>query len=83
MRGVIGEMLANYNDLPSYRAMMDIEGVDGPADVAVVGNEDEVRNHLARFATAGTTDFSALEFPTNDDEAARTRALLVDLVTST
>jgi F420-dependent oxidoreductase-like protein len=81
VRGVIGEVLANYNDLPSYRAMMDIEGVDGPAGVAVVGNEDEVRTHLARFATAGTTDFSALEFPTDDDEAARTRALLVDLVT--
>jgi F420-dependent oxidoreductase-like protein len=81
VRGVIGEVLANYNALPSYRAMMDIEGVDGPAGVAVVGNEDEVRSHLERFATAGTTDFSALEFPSNDDEAARTRALLVELTT--
>ncbi|MFA9564726.1 MAG: TIGR03564 family F420-dependent LLM class oxidoreductase [Acidimicrobiales bacterium] len=79
VRSVIGEVLANYNDLPSYRAMMDIEGVDGPAGVAVVGNEDEVRAHLDRFATAGTTDFSALEFPTDDDEATRTRALLAEL----
>jgi F420-dependent oxidoreductase-like protein len=79
VRGVIGATLANYNDLPSYRAMMDIEGADGPGDVAVVGDEDEVRAHLDQFATAGTTDFSALEFPTNDDEAARTRALLVEL----
>ena len=82
VRGIIGEVLANYNDLPSYRAMMDIEEVDGPADVAVVGDEGAVTAHLARFADAGTTDFSALEFPTNEDEAARTRALLVDLVTS-
>ena len=82
VRGIIGEVLANYNDLPSYRAMMDIEEVDGPADVAVVGDEGAVTAHLARFADAGTTDFSALEFPTNKDEAARTRALLVDLVTS-
>ena len=79
VRGMIGAMLANYNDLPSYRAMMDIEGVDGPAGVAVVGGEDEVRTHLARFADAGTTDFSALEFPTDDDKAARTRALLTEL----
>ncbi len=80
VRGVIGEVLANYNDLPSYRAMMDIEEVDGPADVAVVGDEGAVRAHLERFAAAGTTDFSALEFPTDDEEAARTRALLIDLL---
>jgi len=76
IRAFIAGGLANYNDLPSYRGVMDLEGVDGPADVSLVGDESTVRAGLARFADAGTTDFSALEFTTNDDERARTRALL-------
>jgi 5,10-methylenetetrahydromethanopterin reductase len=60
VRDLIGQILVDYNTLPSYRAVMDIEGVAGPADVSLVGNEDEVRTGLERFAAAGTTDFSAL-----------------------
>lgn len=76
VRALVGQVLANYNDLPSYRAVMDVEGAAGPEDVSLIGTEAEVREGLARFAEAGTTDFSALEFPTNPDEGARTRALL-------
>jgi len=76
VRSMIGGVLDGYNDLPSYRSVMDREGVAGPADVSLVGDEDEVREGLARFAEAGATDFSALEFVTNDDEVARTRGLL-------
>jgi 5,10-methylenetetrahydromethanopterin reductase len=76
VRSTIAQVLVGYNDLPSYRAVMDREGVDGPADVSVVGDEDQVAAGLARFADAGATDFSAVEFVTNDDEVTRTRALL-------
>jgi F420-dependent oxidoreductase-like protein len=76
VRSLIGQILADYNTLPSYRSVMDAEGATGPEDVSLVGNEDEVRAGLARFADAGTTDFSALEFTTNPDDSARTRALL-------
>ena len=76
VRAFIGQILADYNTLPSYRAVMDAEGAAGPEDVSLVGNEDEVRAGLARFAEAGTTDFSALEFTLDPDVAARTRALL-------
>ena len=82
VRGLIGALLAGYNDLPSYRGVMDAEGAGGPADVSVVGDEDEVRAGLAAFAAAGTTDFAAVEFPTNPDETAATRALLTDLATA-
>lgn len=68
-----------YGFLPSYRAMLDREGAAGPADVSLVGDEATVRAGLERFASAGTTDFSALEIPTNPDEEARTRALLKDV----
>jgi F420-dependent oxidoreductase-like protein len=78
VRAVIGGVLAGYNDLPSYRSMMDIEGVGGPADVSLVGDEAEVRAGLAAFADAGATDFAALEFFTNDTELTATRALLTE-----
>jgi len=66
-----------YGQLPSYRAMLDREGVDHPGDVAIVGSEEEVAAQLADLAEAGVTDFAALEFGTTADEFARTRALLV------
>jgi alkanesulfonate monooxygenase SsuD/methylene tetrahydromethanopterin reductase-like flavin-dependent oxidoreductase (luciferase family) len=76
VRALIGGVLAGYHDLPSYRRVMDLEGAEGPADVAVVGDEDTVRAGIARFAAAGATDFAALEVAVSDADAARTRALL-------
>ncbi|MEX0846543.1 MAG: LLM class F420-dependent oxidoreductase [Ilumatobacteraceae bacterium] len=74
------QVFAVYNTLPSYRAMMDREGVDGPKDLAIVGTEAEVRDQLAEVAAIGVTDLNAGAFPGNPDEAERTRALLRSLV---
>jgi F420-dependent oxidoreductase-like protein len=82
VRGTITALLEGYNDLPSYRGVMDTEGAAGPADVSVVGDEGEVRAALAAFAEAGATDFAALEFATNAADAAATRALLTELAGS-
>jgi 5,10-methylenetetrahydromethanopterin reductase len=79
VRDLIATLLAGYNDLPSYRGVMDSEGVDGPAGVSILGDEAAVRAGIARFAAAGTTDFAPVELGTNDDETARTRALLKEL----
>jgi 5,10-methylenetetrahydromethanopterin reductase len=76
VRGLIGTFLAGYNELPSYRQIMDREGAGGPQDVAVVGTEAEVQAGIERFAAAGVTDFSALEFVMDPQAAERTRALL-------
>ena len=53
---------AIYGMLPSYRAMLDKEGVDGPADVAIVGPESVVRAGVERFFEAGATEFVAVPF---------------------
>jgi 5,10-methylenetetrahydromethanopterin reductase len=82
VRQLVAALLAGYNDLPSYRGVMDTEGAGGPADVSVIGTEDEVRAGLAAFADAGATDFAAVEFTTDDDETKATRALLTDLAGS-
>lgn len=72
-----------YGTLPNYRRVLDIEGAAGPAEVAVVGNEEEVESQLRRIAAAGATDFLAGVFPAGDDAQGslrRTRTLLKALV---
>ena len=51
-----------YGALPAYRAMLDREGVAGPADVAIVGDADEIGEQLLRLAEAGATDFIGSPF---------------------
>ncbi|MDQ2807580.1 MAG: LLM class F420-dependent oxidoreductase, partial [Chloroflexota bacterium] len=71
-----------YGVLPAYRAMLDREGVAGPGDIAVVGDEDTVTATLARLAALGVTDFQAVPFAVGPDKAAsaaRTYALLARL----
>ncbi len=75
-REFIGKILANYAELPSYRAMLDIEGIHGLEDLSFVGTEDEVREGIASVADAGATDFTAVVMGGNPDETAATRALL-------
>ena len=72
-----GEVFDIYGNLPSYRAMLDREGVSGPSDVAVVGNEQEVAAMLSRFSDAGATDFVGAPFGVTQ-EIEHTRALLAE-----
>ena len=70
-----------YGMMPSYRAMLDREGVEAPGDVAIIGDEDSVAAQLQHLATLGATEFLAVPFPApkEPDSTARTRALLVKL----
>jgi len=68
-------IFAVYGQLPSYRAMLDREGAAGPADVAVVGNEEEITAQIRRFAEVGATEFSGAVYGA-PDEVERSRALL-------
>ena len=73
-------VFAIYGELPSYRAMLDREGAAGPADVAIVGDEDTVGAQIGALAEAGVTDFVAVEYAGGAD-GARTRAFLRTLLT--
>ncbi len=71
-REMVAKTLTIYGQLPSYRAMLDIEGVAGPADISLIGSADEVCDGLGRIAEAGASDFTAV-IPTPDpDERAAT-----------
>ena len=72
-----------YGQLTNYRRMLDLEGVEGPSEVALIGNEDEVTEQLKAYAEAGATDFLASVFPVGTDEdasLARSNDLLKSLV---
>jgi F420-dependent oxidoreductase-like protein len=76
----IAERLGMAGDLPSYRAMLDIEGASGPEDVVIVGDETAVERQLARFEDAGATELVAVPFGPAD-QVARTLNALADLHT--
>lgn len=75
----VNAFLAGYNDLPSYRGVMDAEGASGPADVSVIGDEATVRAGVAAFADAGTTDFAPVEIGFDERDQVATRELLKEL----
>ena len=74
------EMFAAYGALPSYRAMLDREGVAGPADIAIIGNTAQVRDRVAALADIGVTDFAAVEFGATPEEISATRDALKGLL---
>ncbi len=78
-RTAAAEEFAIYGQLPSYRAVLDREGAAGPADVAIVGDEDAVAAQIAALADAGVTEFVAAEYARRADRA-RTRNLLKRII---
>jgi F420-dependent oxidoreductase-like protein len=68
------EDFAIYGQLPSYRAMLDREGAEGPADVAIIGDEATVRARITALSSCGATDLLVNAFGT-PEEIAATRSL--------
>ena len=78
-REQIAKNLVIYGQLPSYRAMLDREGVEGPADIAIVGDENTLRGEIKRFEDAGVTDFNAAIMGIEDGAYDRTLEFLSSL----
>lgn len=72
----INETLAIYGSLPSYQAMLQREGVSSPADVALIGNEQQVEQYIVRLRDIGVTDFNAVIMDVEPGAAERTHAVL-------
>ena len=79
-RARAAQLFAVYDTLPSYKTMMNREGVDGPGGIAIVGTEAEVRDQLAELKSMGVTDFNAGVFTSDPEELARTHSVLRELV---
>jgi len=78
-REVLGQAFAIYGTLPSYRAMLDREGAQGPADVALVGDEAALRGELERLRDAGVTDLDAAVTPIDGEGVERTLEFLASV----
>ena len=50
------EQMAFYLDVPSYRAVLEREGVAHPADLAVIGDEETMAAAIDRYFDAGATE---------------------------
>lgn len=68
----IDEDFAAAGTMPSYRAVFDREGVNGPGDVSIIGDEERVAAQLRRLADAGVTEFTAIPY---GDDATRVRTV--------
>lgn len=73
---------ARYGQLVNYRRVLDLEGVESPAEVAVIGDEASLQRQLETFAEAGATEFVAniFDVPGEPDSAQRAYDALKSLV---
>ncbi len=78
-REQIRSELAMYGMLPSYRGMLDREGIEGPAELALVGNATELRARIEQLREIGVTDFMAAIVPTNVGPADETLSFLTEV----
>ncbi len=72
----ISNQLKVYGMLPSYRAMLDREGVEGPADLSLLGDEAAIRVQIQSLRDAGVTDFNAAIMPLEEGTMDATLDLL-------
>ncbi len=82
-RATMKRVMAIYNDIPSYRTVMDRGGASGPADVGVFGDEEFVAQRIRSYFDAGATDVivSDMGFAT-PEEHKRTWQLAGELAQS-
>jgi len=81
-RRAAAEQFAGYGVLPNYRRILDIGQAPGPAEAAIVGDEESVRRQVEGLFSAGATDVWAAVFPVGADRAGsrdRSRALLAEM----
>ena len=70
------ELNAMYDQFPSYRSVLDREGVASGADLLVAGIPDDLITGLAAYVDAGATDLRLSITARTPDEAVATRAFL-------
>jgi alkanesulfonate monooxygenase SsuD/methylene tetrahydromethanopterin reductase-like flavin-dependent oxidoreductase (luciferase family) len=79
-RAAAREQMAFYLNVPSYRAVLEREGVAHPADLAVIGDEESLAAAIDRYVEAGATEVVVTNTGFNGaDDRRRTWQLLGEL----
>lgn len=71
-RELITQQMGMYAMLPSYRAMIEREGVAGPGDIAIVGDEHILDAAIDHLREIGVSDFDAGLVAVDEGAEART-----------
>ena len=81
VRAAARTMYPGYERMPSYRALLDHEGLQDFGDLVIAGDETTIRAQVRRLAAIGVTDLVAARLSLAPDPATadRTYALLADL----
>lgn len=79
-RAWVVERFGAAHDMPSYRAVLDHEGVETVGDVVIAGDEAQVELQVRRLADAGATELIAVPFG-DPAQVERTLDLLGALAT--
>ncbi|PXX62437.1 F420-dependent oxidoreductase-like protein [Nocardia tenerifensis] len=79
-RAAAERQTAFYNDIPSYRRIIELSGASRAADLVVIGDEQTIADRVAEYFEAGATDvlFAQTDLTTPADEQ-RTWQLLGEL----
>ena len=78
-RELAAKTFAMYAQVPSYRAMLDREGVKGLGDLAIVGDENEIASQVKRLESLGVTDLCLFPYELDAGGAQRTASFLATL----
>jgi 5,10-methylenetetrahydromethanopterin reductase len=70
------KLFSAYESIPTYRRILDRGDSGNPLDVAVIGDEGQVRKRLHRFADLGATDLCASVLGLDADRDASHAATL-------
>ena len=73
-REAASKLFALYGTLPSYRAMLDLEGAAAPGDIVIAGDERAIESAIRSLAAAGVTDLSAAPYPVRKRRRRRREA---------
>jgi F420-dependent oxidoreductase-like protein len=71
-----------YEQIPTYRRILDRGETGTPAEVSIIGTEEQVTRRLQSYRDAGVTDLAAAVFAVGSDRDAsrrRTRELLASV----
>ena len=79
-RGAVDRIFGRYGMLVNYRRLFEREGVDGPTELAITGDDTAVRSGIQALFDAGATDVWAVPFDTGAGTGPTTE-LLVELAT--
>lgn len=75
----LSQLMKAYRHIPSYSKMLDREGADQPWDIALVGDESELRIRLKQLQDIGVTDLNAFCMPSDEGALTRTMAFLASV----